>query len=74
MVREERMRPDLLCPVDSEALCRVASEKPCQDAARLRANVVAEDERIVQDLLIHVVGVLCGRGFTMKNYARAVIN
>lgn len=60
MVGKEGMRSDLFCPVDSEALCRVSGEETSEDAARLCADIVAKDERVVQYLLVHHVRVFCG--------------
>lgn len=60
MVCKEGVRSDLLCPVDSETLRWVSGEEASEDAARLCAYVVAKDERVVQDLLVHDIRVLCG--------------
>ena len=60
MVGKEGMRSDLFCPVDSEALRRVSGEETSEDAARLCADIVAKDERVVQYLLVHHVRVFCG--------------
>ena len=59
---EEWVPLDLLSPVHAEAFSRVAADKSCQDAARLAADDVTEDEGIVQDLLVHHIRVLIVEG------------
>ena len=59
VVRKERVRPDLLRPVHAQALRRVSREQARQYTPRLHTDVVPEHERVVQDLLVHVVRVLC---------------
>lgn len=60
---------DFLCSVHTETLRGVTSEQAGEDAASLRADVVAEDERILQNLLVHLLRVLCidvSTSMTMK--------
>ena len=57
--RKEGISLDLFRAVDTKPLCWVARKQASEDAARLRAYVVAEDERVLQDLLVHLLGVLC---------------
>ena len=52
---------DLLRTVNAQTLRRVAVQKTREDGLRGRRDLRPEDERIVEDLLVHGVGVLCGR-------------
>ena len=71
MVGEEGMRSDFLRAVDTEALRRVACKKACKDAACFNPNIVTEDERVVQNLLVHDIGVLWCRGREQQEPAAA---
>ena len=53
---EERMAPDLVRAVDAQALRGVARQQAGQDRPRARGNFIWEEERIAQDLFVHLVG------------------
>lgn len=50
---------DFLCSVHTETLGGITSEQAGENATSLRADVVTEDERILQNLLVHLLRVLC---------------
>ena len=54
---KEGMLLDLFCTTYTKTLGRVTGEEAGEDAARLRADVVAEDKRVLQDLLVHLLRV-----------------
>lgn len=58
VLREERVLLDLVCAVHTQTVVRVTREQSGEDAARVRADLVAEPEGLLQDLLVHGVGVL----------------
>lgn len=53
---EEPMSLDLVRAVHAQALCRVARQQAGQDRARAGRDFVWEEERISQDLFVHLVG------------------
>lgn len=50
---------DLICSVDTQPLRRIAGKEAGQEAPSLRTNLIAEDERILENLLIHLVRDFC---------------
>ncbi len=56
---EERVALDFLGALDTEAARGVAVQQGSEDALRFRRELLPEDERIVQDLLVHLVRDLC---------------
>ena len=55
---EERMAFDLVGAVDAQPLRGVAREQAGQDRSRAWRDLVREEERIAQDLFVHLVGDL----------------
>jgi len=58
---EERMAFDLVGAVDAQTLRGVAREQAGQDRSRSWRDLVREEERIAQDLFVHLVGDLWKR-------------
>jgi hypothetical protein len=59
MLLEERMDLDRFGTLASETLGRVAGDKTSEYGAGLVGEVVGEDERVTQNLVIHLVRSLC---------------
>ena len=55
---EERMSLDLVCAVHAQPLRRIARQQPAQDALSRGADALSEHQGVLEDLLVHVVGVL----------------
>jgi hypothetical protein len=53
---------------DTEATCGVASEELSEDRACVFGELVSEFKRLVQDLLVHLVGVLVVEGRQTVNH------
>lgn len=59
VIPKEGVPPDLFGAVNAQPTCRVARKETDEDAARFRIEFGAEYKRVVEDLLVHLVGVLC---------------
>jgi hypothetical protein len=59
MLVEERVAFDLFCAFDAETTSRVAVQQRSEDALRFWLEFLPENKRVVQDLLIHLVRLLC---------------
>jgi len=55
MFPKERMFLDFFCAVNSKTTGWITGQEPSEDALRLETNFWSEDERIIQDLLVHLV-------------------
>ena len=52
------MSLDLICTIHTQPLRRITREQTSQDTLRCRANAFAKHKRVLQDLLVHDIGVL----------------
>ena len=59
VLREERMLLDLVCTIDAKTMRGVASEQSGEDATCLGSDFIAKDQRVLKNLLVHHLGVLC---------------
>ena len=59
MLGEEGVPFDFLSPIDTKTLRRVSVQKSGEDRTGQRTNFVPEDERVVKDLLVHLIRDLC---------------
>ena len=66
VLSEELVPFDFFSPIDSKALRRVSIQKPGEDRTRQGTDFVRGDKRIVKDLLVHLIGDLCGKGQKMR--------
>lgn len=57
MLPKKRVFLDIIGAVDTQSACRVTSQETSEDAARLRTNFRAKDERVAKNFLVHRV---CG--------------
>ena len=54
---KESVLLDLVCSIDSQTLRWVTRQQSGEDGLCLRTNVVDKDERVMQNLLVHVLCV-----------------
>ena len=59
VLREEGVLLDVVRAVHAQAMGGIARQQTGEDTPRLRADLVAEDKRVLQNLLVHDLGVLC---------------